>query len=207
MAGHENDRGGLGPAGHQRLQVQPALTGQTHIGHQATGDVRRDGLQEVGDAAVGPDLQADRADQILDRVSQRWIVLDQQNTARTHGLPKASRSANRYQSMGSPSERIGQSASGSIVGGTPPRRISALHKSSRGGKSECWLSMSFPIRLKASALRRPSSIAGARASCANSGSVWRWTAWASAPSKSCSASAPATPTARSRCALAYRYRP
>src|SRR5262249_49782122 len=64
---NENDRNLPVRRGKLALEIEAALTGQSHIEHQAGGTIRRIGLEEVGNGRKQLNADAERPQQPSDR--------------------------------------------------------------------------------------------------------------------------------------------
>ena len=79
MAGHEDDWNlnvGLGQLG---LKIQPALSGQPDVKHQAAGDIRQPALQHFGRRTEHLNLQSHRLEKIAEPSAYRRVVFNDED--------------------------------------------------------------------------------------------------------------------------------
>jgi hypothetical protein len=79
MPGDENDRKGDAGLRELLLECQPAHAGKAHVEHEASGCVRALGLHELLGRRVQAHLEADRAQQLLERSTHRRVVVDDEH--------------------------------------------------------------------------------------------------------------------------------
>src|ERR1700758_2675792 len=80
MRCNENDRHLPVRSSKVALKLKTASPRHSHVEHQASGALRRIGLEKIGNRRKLPGLQANRPQQPHDRVAKLGIVIDDQDT-------------------------------------------------------------------------------------------------------------------------------
>ena len=79
MAGHENDRDVNVRLGELGLKIEPALSGQPDIEHEAAGSIRKLAAQQVRGRTEHLGPQAYRSQQVGERVAHGGVIVNDEN--------------------------------------------------------------------------------------------------------------------------------